>query len=42
MKIEVKTEQVVYITIGNYEYYIDDSTDEQIITVTNYKLNTTE
>jgi len=31
MKIEIKTPQVVYITIDNHTYYIDNSTDEQII-----------
>jgi hypothetical protein len=31
MKIEIKTPQVVYITIDNHTYYIDNSTNEQII-----------
>jgi hypothetical protein len=31
MIIEVKTEKCVYITIGDYTYYVDDSTGEQII-----------
>jgi|TARA_R100001443_G_scaffold35603_1_gene49413 hypothetical protein len=31
MKIEVKTEDCVYITINNIVYYIDDSTGEQIM-----------
>ena len=31
MKIEQKSEDVVYITIKGWVYYIDDSTDEQII-----------
>ena len=33
MKIDIRNDKVVYVTIGNYEYYIDDSTDEQIIEV---------
>jgi hypothetical protein len=33
MKIDIRNDKVVYVTIGNYEYYIDDSTDEQIVTV---------
>ena len=31
MKIEVKSENCVYITINGIVYYIDDSTGEQII-----------
>lgn len=31
MKIDIKSETVVYITIGDHTYYIDDSTNEQII-----------
>jgi hypothetical protein len=31
MQIEVKTEDCVYITINGFVYYIDDSTDEQIM-----------
>lgn len=31
MKIEVTSTTSVYITIGEYTYYIDDSTNEQII-----------
>lgn len=31
MKIEVKSENCVYITINEIVYYIDDSTGEQII-----------
>lgn len=30
MKIEVKSENCVYITINGIVYYIDDSTGEQI------------
>ena len=35
MKIDIRNDKVVYITIGDYEYYIDDSTDEQIMVVHN-------
>jgi len=31
MKIEVKSDTSVYITINGYTYYIDDSTNEQIV-----------
>jgi hypothetical protein len=31
MIIETKTDEVVYITINGWVYYIDDSTGEQII-----------
>jgi len=31
MKIEVRSNESVYITINGYVYYIDDSTNEQII-----------
>jgi len=31
MQIEVKSEDCVYITINGFVYYIDDSTNEQII-----------
>lgn len=31
MKIEIKTNEVVYITIGNWVIYIDNSTGEQIV-----------
>ena len=33
MKIDIRNDKVVYLTIGNYEYYIDDSTGEQIVDV---------
>lgn len=33
MKIDIRSTNVVYITIGEYTYYIDDSTGEQIIEV---------
>jgi hypothetical protein len=32
MEIDVKTNEVVYIKIGNWVVYIDNSTNEQIIT----------
>lgn len=31
MQIEVKTEDCLYVTINGFVYYIDDSTNEQII-----------
>ena len=31
MKIDVRSESSVYITIGDYTYYIDDSTGERIM-----------
>ena len=31
MKIDVKSEESLYITINGWTYYIDDSTNEQII-----------
>jgi hypothetical protein len=31
MKIDIRGDDVLYITIGNYTYYIDDSTGEQIM-----------
>ena len=31
MKIEIKTNEVVYITIGNWVIYIDNITGERII-----------
>ena len=37
MKIDIRNDKVVYITIGDYEYYIDDSTDEQIMVVHNHQ-----
>ena len=33
MKIDIRSTNVVYITIGEYTNYIDDSTGEQIIEV---------
>ena len=32
MKIDIRTTDCVYITINGWTYYIDDSTNEQIIT----------
>ena len=37
MKIDIRNDKVVYITIGDYEYYIDDSTNEQIMVVHNHQ-----
>ena len=31
MKIDVRSEESLYITMNGWTYYIDDSTDEQII-----------
>ena len=31
MVIDVRSDKSLYVTIGDYTYYIDDSTDEQII-----------
>ena len=31
MLIDVRSDKSLYVTIGRYTYYIDDSTDEQII-----------
>jgi hypothetical protein len=32
MQIDVRTNEVVYIKIGNWVVYIDNSTGEQIVT----------
>ena len=32
MKIDVRSEESLYITINGWTYYSDDSTNEQIIT----------
>jgi len=32
MKIEVTSEQAVYVTIGDWVIYIDNSTGERIVT----------
>mgnify|MGYP001212706933 CR=1 FL=1 len=31
MKIDIRTTDCVYITINGWTYYIDDSTNEQIV-----------
>tara|TARA_R100000773_G_C4220132_1_gene118757 strand:- start:49 stop:288 length:240 start_codon:yes stop_codon:yes gene_type:complete len=31
MVIDVRSDKSLYVTIGDYTYYIDDTTDEQII-----------
>jgi hypothetical protein len=31
MKIDVRSDKSVYVDIGDWTYYIDDSTNEQII-----------
>ena len=31
MKIDIRTNECLYIEINGWTYYIDDSTDEQII-----------
>jgi hypothetical protein len=31
MRIDIPSENVIYIEINGYTYYIDDSTNEQII-----------
>ena len=31
MRIDIRSENVIYIEINGYTYYIDDSTNEQII-----------
>ena len=31
MRIDIPSENVIYIEINEYTYYIDDSTNEQII-----------
>ena len=37
MKIDIKTEKCLCITIDEHTYYIDNSTNEQIITIFNSK-----
>ena len=32
MKIDIRSEKSLYIIIDNHTYYIDNSTDEQIMT----------
>ena len=33
MKIDIKTQKCLYVTIDNHTYYIDNSTDEQIVSI---------
>ena len=33
MKIDMRNEECVYITINGFTYYIDDSTGEQIVEI---------
>jgi hypothetical protein len=33
MRIDIPAENVIYIELNGYTYYIDDSTEEQIIEV---------
>jgi len=42
MKIDIRTTDCVYITINNWVYYIDDSTNEQIISKWKSPLRTEE
>ena len=37
MKIDIRSENVAYIEIGDYVYYLDNSTNEQILTKTKRK-----
>ena len=37
MQIDIRSNKSLYVTIGNYTYYIDDSTNEQIIDKWNNK-----
>lgn len=37
MVIDVRSNKSLYVTIGNYTYYIDDSTNEQIFEKWNKK-----
>lgn len=40
MKIDIRNARVVYVTIGEWTYYIDDSTGEQIVRIfANRQLN---
>ena len=39
MKIDIRTDRSLYIEIGDHTYYIDDSTDEQIISKWKTNLN---
>ena len=42
MKIDVRTNECVYVEINNWVYYIDDSTNEQIISKWKSPLRTEE
>ena len=33
MKIDIRTEKSLYITIDKHTYYIDNSTNEQIVSI---------
>ena len=33
MKIDIRSEKSLYIIIDKHTYYIDNSTDEQIVTI---------
>jgi hypothetical protein len=39
MKIDIRTDRSLYIEIGDHTYYIDDTTDEQIISKWKINLN---
>tara|TARA_B100001094_G_C18017623_1_gene713427 strand:- start:367 stop:519 length:153 start_codon:yes stop_codon:yes gene_type:complete len=39
MNIDIRTDKSLYIEIGEHTYYIDDSTDEQIISKWKTKFN---
>lgn len=39
MKIDIRTDRSLYVEIGDHTYYIDDSTDEQIISKWKTNLN---
>ena len=39
MKLDIRTERSLYVEIGDHTYYIDDSTDEQIISKWKTNLN---
>jgi hypothetical protein len=39
MKIDIRTDRSLYIEIGDHTYYIDDTTDEQIISKWKTNLN---
>jgi hypothetical protein len=32
-KIDIRSNDSVYVTVGDYVYYIDDSTNEQIVEI---------